>query len=246
MNTDWLDPAFNPAATAIAGLLALYLLLGEPFLGRGMYRRLAERRDTDPRALVGFYRLTLGVQLVSAALALIAVAPGLTGAHVGLARPRGQYLGWAVGFTVYLVVVIVGTGVLLRKRALSGKPVSGQAAVAAMLPRTRRERAYATAISVGAGVSEELVYRGLLIAAGVGLFGLTPLRAATVAVVVFAFAHLYQGPLAMLGVGLLGALFAGLYLTTGSILLAVLAHTVFDVRGLVFVPGPQQEKSLPQ
>ncbi len=88
-----------------------------------------------------------------------------------------------------------------------------------------------------AGICEEVLYRGLLIALAVDLLGLSVLGAAILAVAIFAVAHVYQGLSGMLGTGLLGAVLAALYVTTGSLLLPIIVHALIDLRGLVLVPS---------
>ena len=42
-DVDWLDPTFNPTSTDLVAATALYIVLGEPFLGRSLYRRRREQ-----------------------------------------------------------------------------------------------------------------------------------------------------------------------------------------------------------
>nr|WP_240942262.1 CPBP family intramembrane glutamic endopeptidase [Planosporangium thailandense] len=114
-----------------------------------------------------------------------------------------------------------------------------------MLPRTRAERWHALAVAVGAGVSEELAFRGLLIATGVALFGVSPYVAAAALIVLFGVAHLYQGVGGMVGTALVGALLTGLYLASGSLLLPIVLHVVIDIRSLLLVPAPRSAPTDP-
>ena len=241
--TGWLDPAFHLPGLLLALLAAAYLLGGEPLFGRRMYRRLQDHRDSDPAALLRFYRQTLAAQLAFLVVPLLALVtdPGLDPEDLGLAWPSGPYRWWALGFTGYLLAVVLGAGLVLRARARRGHRIRGQDAFAAMLPRTPAERRYAAAVAVGAGISEELAFRGFLIAVGVGLLGLPPVPALLVATVVFSLAHLYQGATGVFATLLLGALFGALYLFTGSLLLPVLIHAAIDLRSLLLVPRPAGE-----
>ena len=85
-------------------------------------------------------------------------------------------------------------------------------------------------------MTEEVVYRGLLIAAGVGVFGLSPYLAAFLAALVYGLAHLYQGWRGVFLTTLVGIAFGAIFLGTGSLLLTVLVHLSADVRALVVVP----------
>jgi len=82
-------------------------------------------------------------------------------------------------------------------------------------------------------VGEEVVVRGLLIALGVGAAGLPPLTAAVASTALFGFLHLYQGWSGVLYTTLLGAVLAGLYLATSSLLLPILLHVTVNTRALL-------------
>lgn len=233
-----IDPQFGVVGMALAVLLAAYAIVGEPILGRRWYERLERERDLDPHALLRVYRLTFAIQWACVALvgAILLIAPRLDPASVGLALPGGDHLLEAVGFTAYVVAIVVVTGLILRRRAAAGKAVPGQSALSALLPRTSPERRLAVGVAFTAGICEEIVYRGFLIAFAVAVLGLSVVPAAIVAVAVFTLAHLYQGAAGMVGVGVLGAVFAALYVSTGSLLLPIVVHVVVDLRGLVMVP----------
>lgn len=79
--------------------------------------------------------------------------------------------------------------------------------------------------------------RGRLVALFVAVFGVVP--AAAMAAVVFAVANLYQGVAGVLGTLVLGSVLAGLHVATGSLLLPMIVHVLFDLRGLVVVPAPE-------
>ncbi len=95
------------------------------------------------------------------------------------------------------------------------------------LPLTRRELRLFYAVSITAGVTEEFLYRAFLIWYLIPLAGLTGAVIASSAI--FGFAHFYQGPAGMVKTGLLGLVFALLYTLTGSILLVIALHAVFDM-----------------
>lgn len=243
MSLTWLDPRFDAAATVITIGLIAYLVLVEPFLGRWMYRRLVERVDHEPGARQRFYAVTLAVEWTWALLvfAVIIVAPGVRAGDLGIAVPFGEHAAAASGAALYLAVIVVGTGLLLRRRAGQGRRVPGQQAFSALLPRTRRDRQLALGVAITAGVCEELLCRGLLIAAGVGLGGLSAYWAAGVAVAVFGFAHLYQGWTGVLGAAVIGVIMTGLYFASGSLLLPIVVHATIDIRALLLVPTPAAE-----
>jgi membrane protease YdiL (CAAX protease family) len=95
------------------------------------------------------------------------------------------------------------------------------------MPRSRREQAWFRAVSVNAGISEELIFRGFLIWYFSQLLGLT--WAAILGVILFTAAHSYQGVKQVPGLAFISAILVGLYLLSGSLLLPILFHAVFDM-----------------
>ncbi|WP_433351470.1 CPBP family intramembrane glutamic endopeptidase [Microtetraspora malaysiensis] len=234
-----ISPEFSPLAAWLAAPLVAYLLLLTPWLGKRSYDRLVRRRDGDPRALVRMFRHWIAESwaLMAVALALAAMSPGVDLADLGLVVPSGggsQVTGMVVGATLGLVVLTL----VFRLRAKSGRDIPGQAAFSAMLPRTTAERWAAAAMAVTAGICEEVLYRGFLIALGVGVLGLDVKVAAGAALVIFVAGHWYQGWKGLLMVTLAGYGLTALYLAQGSLLLPIVVHALVDLRGLVFVPAP--------
>jgi len=108
------------------------------------------------------------------------------------------------------------------------------AAALALLPRSRGERRLFALVGVTAGVCEEWLYRGFFLAVVAALApGLPAVALVLVAGVAFGLAHAYQGLAGVLTTGVFGALLAGVYLSTGSLLLPVLLHAAIDLRFLL-------------
>jgi membrane protease YdiL (CAAX protease family) len=103
--------------------------------------------------------------------------------------------------------------------------------VAALLPRTPTERRVFAVLAVTAGVCEELLYRGFGLAAlrwaapGIGKPALIAVTA-----VAFGLAHLYQGRMGVILTGALGAYFAWIAMSTGSLVPVILLHALLDLR----------------
>ncbi|MFI7037940.1 CPBP family intramembrane glutamic endopeptidase [Microbispora rosea] len=230
--------SFSTPGLLLAVALTAYLAFVSPWLGRRQYDRLARRRDHEPRTLVRAYRLWIAEEWVWVAVTavILVLSPGVRLADLGFTMPShfGEVAPAVAGMSGALVISIV----MARQLARSGRTVPGQAAVRELLPRTTAERWHALAMSVTAGFCEEIVYRGLLIALGVGALGLSTTAAAALALAVFTAGHLYQGWKSMLAVALAGCALTALYLATGSLLLPILMHALMDIRGLVCTPQP--------
>lgn len=234
-----ISPDFSAASTAVTAALAGYLLLGEPWAGRRMYGSLARRRQTEPRALVRYFGSVLALWWAFAALAVAALllSPGVSAADLGLAAPDRPAV--VITGIILAAVIAVASARNFHHLVRQGKNVPGRDAIGAMLPRTAEERRLAVAVAVTDGLGAELVYRGLLIAFGVGVLGLDAPVAAALSVVVYAAAGFYQGRQGVLVFAVFGALFSGLYLATGSLLLPAALHVLISVRDLT-LPAPER------
>ena len=95
------------------------------------------------------------------------------------------------------------------------------------VPHTRRELNNFYAVSITAGIGEEIVYRGFVIwylGQYMPVWG-----AVVVSSVAFGLGHSYQGAGGALRTGLAGLVFGALYIVSGSIWLPIVAHALLDV-----------------
>jgi membrane protease YdiL (CAAX protease family) len=241
---------FGPAQLS-AVVIAVYLVVGEPFVGYVLHRRFEGRLRADQAARRSLYRRLLVLEWGLAVVALIvwAAAPDVRAAQVGLVLPQRWpgVLSW-LACAALLVLVLVSTRTL-RSGALAGpppeafrRPRPGEArhaeppghATLALLPRSRSERRLFALVGVTAGVCEEWLYRGLFLAVVAALVPRLPtVGLVLVAAAAFGVAHAYQGRSGILTTGVLGGVLAGVYLSTGSLLLPVLLHAAIDLRFLL-------------
>ncbi|MBC9717935.1 CPBP family intramembrane metalloprotease [Streptomyces sp. TRM66268-LWL] len=237
-----ISPEFGTAGAAATAVLAAYLLLADPWIGRRMYASLERRRDSEPRALVRYFALVTVLWWLAAALAGAALlaADDVAASDVGLGAPESPW--YAALLCALLVVGAVVTGRSLRRLHAEGRSVPGLSTIAAMLPRTPAERRIATVAAVTDGLCAEFVYRGLLIAFGVGVLGLNVYVAAAISLAAYALAGLYQGRRGVLAFAVFGAIATMFYLVTGSLLVPVVFHVVMTVRDLAFIPVPPRER----
>ena len=234
----WLDPQFGvvSAVATFAGAAAL-LYRSIRRTPRG-YRRLVRARELGRHDVVQrFYRVAWIRHAIMTTLVVVLVAAdgGVSRADVGLVLPHGRHIAADWGWTVYVCVILALSTVFLRARAKRGRSIPGQRNVVALVAR-EGERWAAAAVAVGAGVSEEVVFRGLFTAAAVDLLGLSVGAAVVVVTAVFGLMHLYQGWLGVLGTAVVGFALSALYLSSESLLMPMLLHVLIDLRGLVGVP----------
>jgi membrane protease YdiL (CAAX protease family) len=148
-----------------------------------------------------------------------------------VADSNGVFLAVVIG----VVAAAIAGGVLFVVLLRNSTDIPTIGDIGALLPRNRPELGYGVALSLNAGVVEELLFR---LAVPALVFGVTGNAAVAIAgsVLLFAALHLYQGAAGIVGALAIGILLMLLYLTTGSILWPIVAHALIDLRSLVLIP----------
>jgi membrane protease YdiL (CAAX protease family) len=223
-------------AIALTHLLAGYAVLAAPWLGRVWYEKARRRIASGlPDAKVRLYRGLVVEQIITAVVLLAIWRSGRVPAtRLGLVAPRW----WAWNMVALLVIVgaLAWSSLQLRPKAEKIRKRL-QDSIGALLPDSHQERFWFGVVSVGAGISEELVFRGfLLYYFSLYVPQLNTLEKVLLASLVFGLAHIYQGWRCAVGAGILGLVFAGFYLATGSLLLPILIHAMVDIRALLIFP----------
>ncbi|HEV7492069.1 MAG TPA: type II CAAX endopeptidase family protein [Rhodanobacteraceae bacterium] len=180
--------------------------------------------------------------VVAALLAVAAVAFETRAPlrDLGLARPRSIMATIAVGIG-FGVVLLVFSKLLLTPsaEALTGIP-RDLSAFDDVRGDWTRFLSLMPKIWIGAAIGEEIVFRSFLIGRLEAAFGGSARAATATSVllssVVFGAAHAYQGPTGILITGVLGLVFAIVYVAAGRRLwLNVVAHGVYDTLSLALV-----------
>lgn len=246
-------------------LVVLTVTLGlqvasDPVLGRRDHRRLlATVAREGEGARLRLYRRWIAQSWAWAVLAvtLVAALPGVGPADLGLRLPELGPLLDRLGSTDLTAMLVTGMaagaalGAVLALVLRAGTDaVPAASALAPMLPRTRRGRRAWAGLSVTAGITEEVVYRGLLVlTVALLLPGAHPAVVVAVGAVVFGVAHLYQGWRGVLTTAVVGAVLTALYLSTSSLLVPIVLHALMDLRALAVRPPsearPGHEREAP-
>jgi membrane protease YdiL (CAAX protease family) len=149
-------------------------------------------------------------------------------AAVGIVTlPVVPLLVWSAALT------LAGLAIMIAFRQLSILTGARESSMLRqLLPQGRAERRLFALLSLAAGIAEELAYRGYAISVLVPLLGVPGAVALTS--VVFGVLHGYQGLLGTVRTTVLGGLLAWGFLASGSLVPAMLAHTLIDlIAGLV-------------
>jgi membrane protease YdiL (CAAX protease family) len=210
------------------------LLVWSPFASMRWFRKLQALPPADEAARLSVYRRMQRRQaqrVVTAGVALLLLGAGLHSAGLLPGRlPLSEWM-WSTTsvslWVAYIAFILIAQTIVL---AVRGR-LPGLRRLAPMLPRTRAERLVWLGCSVGAGVSEEIWYRGMLPVAILTAFPHLDYAAVLwLQALLFGIAHIYQRVLGIIGTTVLGYVFGMLVLATGTIWLAVVIHVVIDAR----------------
>jgi len=194
--------------------------------------RAKARLDSgDPGARTHLYRSALAVQWLAAAVIVALWA-------VRLRSPELLWLqmptpGWRLYTTIVVMILAAG---LMAAQAIGAARASDDIRAALrpklgyaipILPRTRTERRWFVALSITAGVCEELIYRGFVVWALEPWLGLWWASAA--GVVGFGAAHAYLGKPGVVRATIAAAVFSASVLALGSLYPAMFLHAVIDL-----------------
>lgn len=168
--------------------------------------------------------------LGSVGLVLAALGPGLEAVGLGLSFDAGDWL--TTGAVAVGVATLAGVSHLVAERL----GVEETRLLRELIPRSPEEKRLFALLSLMAGLSEEVVYRGYLVVVLGAIFS-GPWWAAAASSLAFAVLHAYQGPVGIVRSGLLGFLFAAAFILGGSLWPLIIVHAGVDlVSGLWLGP----------
>ncbi len=150
-----------------------------------------------------------------------------------LVMPHGWRLWGSMGLVLLLVLALAiayartVTRITRRKRQKPVERVNPNAIE--LYPHTPYELGMWLALSLSAGICEELVFRGYFLWVFQPMFGLW--GAAAFSVVTFGLAHAYRGVKGILGAGTVGLLLTSVVLISGSLWPAIALHALADFGG---------------
>ena len=131
-----------------------------------------------------------------------------------------------------LVVIVVVVGIVSKSQAKKANPEQlrkATSAISRLLPLTSTERKVWVPLSFTAGVCEEFLFRGWLLQLIGAVFGSVWIGL-VLSSIVFGFAHSYQGRKGIIGTGILGVVFGGIFVLSRSLLPGQLLHSFMDLK----------------
>jgi len=220
-------PAFAIAVLLVAG----------PFRDRTWKARIKAGGEPDIR--VRLFRETILWLWLTALVSLAGwLLSGRSLAELGFDATHGSWRGgivWgAAGAALaYMIWTVVEAARSRQARASIRRQIDGIGGLDLIRAQTPAEHNGFAALSVTAGITEEIIFRGVLIGA---LALVMPLwAAAALSVAAFTLGHLYQGPSGMIRVFVIALVLTGIFLIGGSLWPVIILHIAMDLSsGLAF------------
>ncbi len=212
-------------------VLILILFVIQPLYGAWSWRRFldgvrAGRAPNRPALYIQTHVLEWSAVIVLMAWWLL---QGRSLESLGLAPPTGLGFNWG-----WLLLAALAFGLWLSGRRLVDAPAEEREHVIEslgdlqhFLPQSHRDYRHFSALSLTAGVCEELIYRGFVF--WYLAHWMPTWLVVVVASIAFGLAHAYQGAGGMLRVAGVGLVLGGFYVFTGSLWLPMLAHVLIDL-----------------
>jgi membrane protease YdiL (CAAX protease family) len=194
-------------------------------------------------ARIRFYQIACIQQL---ARILIVLALCLLGSipprAMGLAGPISWY---DTGRVLTILAVVLAASIVLFHFVGDWQLRRLLKMVGALVPVSAAERRWFALVGLGAGVSEEIVFRGFLFFYLATFTNFSSTQIIVASSLLFGFCHIYQGWFGVLGTSLAGFCLAFLYAGTGSLLVPIVVHAALDLRLLLILTPKRIEKLQP-
>ena len=222
----------------------LFAAVYEPIVGYIGFRRFKIKAEESEKARSRYYvNVMAGLWVPAIFIIFLTATTEIRREDIGLALPavNTATLGpWATYITFGLILIYTASLLyyligyrLSEKIRITWNEASvkelGDSGFKELLPVTADEKKLWNYVSLTAGVTEEIIYRGFLIFAFSHLFPGFPIWLVILsASVLFGLAHTYQGITGVVKTTIVGVLFSILYIGLGSIVPIILLHFLLD------------------
>ena len=214
----------------VAAVLLATIAVAFPLWDRFEYAQLARERSRDAALGECYVRciavLWLTAGAVTAAIGWPRIFTFPLDSRPAWFPPQEVTIGLAAGICIALVAQVVAAYVIPKYRAA----LQGALEKSPLLPKTSRERWLFLAVSITAGCTEELIFRGFMIHVLVAWLPGGVLFAMLVASLAFGLAHAGQGPVGAALTGFIGLVLCVLYASSGTLLVPIVVHVLIDAR----------------
>ncbi|WP_285398418.1 CPBP family intramembrane glutamic endopeptidase [Lysinibacillus sp. fls2-241-R2A-57] len=232
-----------------------FTLLYEPIIGYWLYQRFKIRVLTDPASRIHYYKIVmLGLWIPTLIILIVVANSELTLEELRVIMPSINtkelgtivtyiVIGVALLYSVLLLYYAIGYFIsdkVKNKMKIMKQKQMKQIAFTELLPVTKKDKAIWNQVAWTAGVTEEIIYRGLLIFAFNTLFPEWSIWFVLLCTsIIFGLAHTYQNLSGVIRTTIFGFVFGMLAVALNSIIPLILLHALIDYVGKL---GDENEK----
>lgn len=225
-------------------MVIIFALLYEPIIGYFNFKKFKVDVRESQDARLKFYKSTIvGLWIPTIFILLLVIFTELTLKDIGLSYPsiNTNTLGPLVTYSVFIVAFLYLIGILYysigyhfsdkirTKFEQAQQKEYAKVSYSEILPVSDKEKKIWSYVSLTAGITEEIIYRGFLILALAYLFpNLSVWLVLFLASLLFGLAHIYQGFTGVIRTTVFGVIFCVLYIGIGSIVPLVILHFLID------------------
>jgi membrane protease YdiL (CAAX protease family) len=221
-------------------LILVFLAVIIPWRGAARIKRLMSKAEISSADRLSLYASTIAFQwLLVFLVAWRVLVRGVGPEELGLAARDP----WQVAWTSIALTGLLCFNQIVGLRRVAKLPEGNRGSVLAIteriLPRARKETLLFAVLALTAGVSEEFLYRGFVFMAFVRTmvnFAPPITFAAILSSIWFSMAHLYQGRRGLITTFVVGLIFVGMRIWTGSLVPGMVAHFGIDLVAGIFGP----------
>lgn len=225
-------------------LIIFFTLVYEPIIGYYEYQKfkISVKKDVNVRSKY-YIKIIIGLWIPTIFILLLVSVTELNLKDIGIdiptinTYPLGSVMTYALLIIVFLYLLIVMYYCVgyhfsnkIRMKLIQAKESQlNTVSFSDIIPVTSKEKHLWNYVSLTAGVTEEIIYRGFLMFAFSYIFpDLSIWLVLIFSSLLFGLAHTYQGFSGVIRTTVVGMLFAGLYVVLGSILPLIVLHFLID------------------
>lgn len=211
-------------------LILFVLAVLVPWRGAVRIKQLLAQPHLDTADRLALYASTIAFQWLAAAVtAWRCYAHGLSAQHLGLAFPQPEL----TTATAVALALLLSANQFFSLRRLARLPAHRHGFLhqlaQKLLPHNRVETLAFVALVVTVALCEEFLYRGFIFAVIQDVTAGSVVFALLSSSFLFALAHIYQGRRGLLTTFVVGAVFSGARILTGSLAPSIITHLLADL-----------------
>ncbi|MCL2198538.1 MAG: CPBP family intramembrane metalloprotease [Defluviitaleaceae bacterium] len=222
-------------------------------IGASDERKLKSIVVTEKIRCRRYYKAILFLWGSALAVFVMSIIGSISLADIGFRHISFNYNIWFTSVTLILSGLllvfslhrIIASLVSAKYRQKQFENFSDGAGGGNIFPRSKKEKKIWLAVSLTAGICEEIIYRGFVVFLLQAIFPDIPIfLIILIPSVMFGIGHLYQGLSGVISTGIAGAVFMCLFLVTDSLIPVMILHFLIDFSS-VFLLSESEEKGLP-